>query len=497
MKRRTNYITEILLRRWAVIVGLAALGTFVLVLFLGRGQSIWFDESYSVLLAKQSVLDIFRLTGVDAHPPLYYLLLKLWCGLFGWSELALRSLSALLSALTVGVAALLLRRLFSVKVVLVSLPFLVFAPYWLRYGYEIRMYALAGLIGALASWALLRAVDTKTDRRRWAVYALLVAAGMYTLYVTAVIWLAHFVWLLSQDRRRIIRQPWFLAYVAAAALFLPYVLTVFYQFSNSPLSGVGQIFNMTHLGELVSMLLIYTPEWSVGKWSTAGIILFMGLIVYLLDRVYHRTTSSTRRSLSFLVCMTVVPFVFFVTISLAISGVFFLPRYLAQASLYAYMLIGVVITLGWSYGFRRAASSLFVIACLLLSWGVGQLIIAGNFNYERMQRPETASVRQLVDCKKSVVVADDAYTYINDLYYFDGCDFRFYSTLPIPFRGGYAWLADNGIRLANSRDLNAGRVVHLYWQGTQKNFQIDNRYRLVSSITYDHQVTDTYEFIEE
>ena len=101
MKRVINYILALVTRRWVVVVWIAILASFVLVLYMGKGQDIWFDESYSIVLAKQPLPELLQLTGVDAHPPLFYLLLKAWGSVFGWSELALRSLSALVAAATV------------------------------------------------------------------------------------------------------------------------------------------------------------------------------------------------------------------------------------------------------------------------------------------------------------------------------------------------------------------------------------------------------------
>src|SRR6266498_48084 len=59
-------------------------------------QSFWFDEAYSVVQARKPLGDLLAATAADTQPPLYYLLLGLWGGLFGDSEPALRSLSALL-----------------------------------------------------------------------------------------------------------------------------------------------------------------------------------------------------------------------------------------------------------------------------------------------------------------------------------------------------------------------------------------------------------------
>ncbi|HEU5122140.1 MAG TPA: hypothetical protein VFT59_04805 [Candidatus Saccharimonadales bacterium] len=66
---------------WIVIIGVAvAMGVS---LGIGLMQSVWFDEAYSIILAKKPISELLYLTSIDTHPPLYYLLLKLWASIFG------------------------------------------------------------------------------------------------------------------------------------------------------------------------------------------------------------------------------------------------------------------------------------------------------------------------------------------------------------------------------------------------------------------------------
>ena len=44
----------------------------------GHGESLWEDEIYSLVLASQTVEQIFEHTSADLHPPGYYLALKAW-----------------------------------------------------------------------------------------------------------------------------------------------------------------------------------------------------------------------------------------------------------------------------------------------------------------------------------------------------------------------------------------------------------------------------------
>lgn len=497
MKKIAAYIAKILEQKWWICVLLAMLASLLLTLFMGKGQDVWFDESYSIIIAQKPLDQLLSLTAVDAHPPLYYVLLKAWGSLFGWSELALRGLSSILAMLTIGVVALMVRKLFSPRIVVASLPLLVLAPFWLRYGYEIRMYALAGLICALASLVLVMAVSRKAGSWWWILYGVLVALGMYTLYMTAVIWLAHVVWLFIYHRRGFWQQQWVRAYALAVLLFLPYMSTFIYQYSHSALPGIGKPLNLTQLGGIESMLFIYTPEWSVGKWSAIGLVASAGLTLFLAYRIYKVASISTRQRFVYIASLALVPIVFYVLLGLAMSQPFFIPRYSAHISLFIYLLVAITIGLGWRYGFRKLAMTLFALTTALLVYGNVQLAQAGNFNFERMYRPEATKIRKMVDCPKSTIVAGDPYMFMDLQYYFDGCDLRFYNSYTLDYQGGYAWLSNSKYQIKSASDIKFKNFVHIYWQDAQSTLKPDNRYRLLSTEQLGKQTIDTYELISE
>jgi predicted membrane-bound mannosyltransferase len=62
-------------------------------------KNIGLDESTSWYLATGSVSHLVSWTAADVHPPLYYLLLKVWLWVFGDSLVALRSLSVISSVI--------------------------------------------------------------------------------------------------------------------------------------------------------------------------------------------------------------------------------------------------------------------------------------------------------------------------------------------------------------------------------------------------------------
>ncbi|HEX4841591.1 MAG TPA: glycosyltransferase family 39 protein, partial [bacterium] len=99
----------------AALVGIFAAAAVLRFAFLGR-NSIWFDEAVTVLVAQapwKDVIPILRLE--DAHPPFYYLMMRVWIGLVGTGDAAIRIPSACFSLASVLLTYALMRRISSAR----------------------------------------------------------------------------------------------------------------------------------------------------------------------------------------------------------------------------------------------------------------------------------------------------------------------------------------------------------------------------------------------
>lgn len=131
-------------------------------------HSLWFDEAVSVHWARQSVLRILEVGFTlveDRLPPLYYLLLKGWTALAGFSEMGVRSLSAFLGTLLVPVIATIAAALFNRRVALVTALLVALNPFLIWYAQEARMYAPAVLFSALTVWACLQMTSNESSQK--------------------------------------------------------------------------------------------------------------------------------------------------------------------------------------------------------------------------------------------------------------------------------------------------------------------------------------------
>src|SRR3989338_11107154 len=56
-------------------------------------RGLWFDEAFSWRLIQFPLPELPTRAAADVHPPLYYILLKLWASIFDTSLLSLRLFS--------------------------------------------------------------------------------------------------------------------------------------------------------------------------------------------------------------------------------------------------------------------------------------------------------------------------------------------------------------------------------------------------------------------
>ena len=83
------------------ILLLTLIGFALRLAFLGR-QSLWYDEAFSLAVARAEPSVFWAaLLSDGVHPPGYYLLLRECLAFFGASEFALRFLSAVAGTLAV------------------------------------------------------------------------------------------------------------------------------------------------------------------------------------------------------------------------------------------------------------------------------------------------------------------------------------------------------------------------------------------------------------
>ncbi|MFJ8162901.1 glycosyltransferase family 39 protein [Streptomyces sp. NPDC096136] len=266
---------------WAALLTLA-----VACVGIGRAQP-WRDELASWNAATRSTGELVGMLGhVDAVSGLYYLLLHGWVSVFGDSTAMLRLPSALAMAGAAAFAVLTARRLFDRRTAVFAGLLFAFLPAVSRYGQEARSYAFVVLAVSAATWLLLRALERPLPRR-WAPYALAVAAAGLFHVVSLLFLLPHgLIVLLRWWRERTGRTLVGFAVTVAVALVpvVPLVLLGQRQagrqigwIKTPHLRGIADLWNNLFgsptIGLAVAAVALLPLAWSRGRRPAVELLL--------------------------------------------------------------------------------------------------------------------------------------------------------------------------------------------------------------------------------
>ncbi len=382
---------------------------------------LWGDEAYSVFSAHRSLAAI-TLEGAenDPHPPLYYYLLHLYMPLAGSSELALRFFSVFPGVATVALVYVIGKRLFGARVGLGASFFAALAPFDIYYSQEIRMYALASLLAALAVYFFVRLFyedgrqpTADGGRRRgyplqvsgyelyasgvsfilhppslilrlssfvsawglWLAYGLATFFALYSLYHTAFVLLAEGLFLLPfLKTRRAFVLKWFAVAGGTVLLFLPWLA---FRFSST----LGHLQDRAGRNILALPMFIWRGFANLTVGTTLALtttlvlsIIFVALIV--LAALYAARTRQARWQEGLVVVLAFVPIVAVYPLYLL------LPIFVAR--LFALAFVPLVLVLARSLDLIRSQSrSAAAIGALALVGISGYSLGDYYFRYDR------------------------------------------------------------------------------------------------------------------
>lgn len=449
-----------------LIIGFALMFA-IISLSIGMSQSVWFDEAYSITLAKRPIGELVHLTAIDVHPPVYYLFLHFWGGLFGFGELSLRLSSVIPMFFAIILIAILLKRLFNKPFAGFATLLLCLSPMLIRYGFEIRMYAMATMLAVLATIVLVLIEAEKNAKRRHLLqftYAALVALGMLTLYYTIVIWLTHFAYLIWQtvkSKKPILRQEFWLMYILAVLLFTPWLFVAIKQFTNGALAQISEPMTVNNLLGVFSFNLLYKPIWQLDQIFGLLILGFITLFGVLLAKKIRNKQKNT----SFLIFMAAGPLL--VEILICLVKPMYVERYLVYSAPFLIALIAYLVFEAQSK--QRYFSMAYLFA--LVGFGIFNLQQVGNFNFQRMQKPdirEMATRISATDKKEDKrdqaritelsILTDSPYEAIELGYYLPNNKIYFYAPYE-ELGGGYAPLNKSEFKIFNEQDLKKFKCV--------------------------------------
>ena len=345
-------------KSFTLLVLVIGLSIFLRFFLLGH-QSLWFDEGYSLYFSDASTLEetITRIVNArdlngqpfnDRFMPLYYVVLFLWRRVFGSTEFAVRSLSALSSIASVIITFLIALRLYNRRHSFWSLLLVTFSAYSIYYAQEARNYSFLILLTSVQFFFFSKVLDSDHSNERyfkiafWITTAISLFGNIMVFIPTVTLCISQIV--VGKDMKR--WREWWLptAFFSLPAIFyylsLPNATNPETIFSNRPgfstLSNIiftiyGLIVGTTYgpsMEELrgddkIQVVLSYWPQ----------LLLFFGIaliifIAWLKTLFGNRNRFSRYKSSDYLLSsFIIISFFFSLIFMMAVSKIIFLPRH--------------------------------------------------------------------------------------------------------------------------------------------------------------------------
>ena len=300
-----------------IVLGLILIA-FTLRLYRLGFDSLWYDETVSVMLAQKPVLELINHTARDIHPPAYYLMLHGWKivakptptfgleFLYGWPSL-LFGVAAVAMLYPLG------RLIIGRQVALIALGLGAINPFLIWYSQEVRMYSMGALLGLLCIWSTLKVVDTLHHDKGapdigglagyLIAYAVAGAIGLYTLYYFALLLVAlnlYFlfaVWRFQRRQIRYILLPWLSAQMGLLIAWLPWAPVFWRQIMRPPVPPWRE--NWESIQTAVDATLEVFGTLLAGQaWTDTQVWLFglVGVVLFLIYFGYAKSCALNRKS---------------------------------------------------------------------------------------------------------------------------------------------------------------------------------------------------------
>lgn len=265
------------------------------------------------------------------HPPLYFLMARMWMQEFGSSLTASRSLPALLSLLSLPLMYALAQELFASNLTsLFATALLALSPFDILFAQTARQYSLLTAIVIGSSLLLLRAVRLQT-LSNWLLYALSIALGLYThpffgltLTGQGIFVICYCLFVTPQKLRgHVINSQFFLAVTAALILYIPwiYVLGTNLQRASATTDWTRVSPGWLYLVKLWSLsftALFLDLDFGFDNIFTYLVrVPFLVLIIGAIYQIFHRASRSTWL---FVLTSIFVPFLILALPDLIIGG---------------------------------------------------------------------------------------------------------------------------------------------------------------------------------
>lgn len=417
------------LRVAAIVISVAFASLQLIRIF---NYDFWWDESFSVNLARMSLQDMLNRTASDVHPPLYYLILMTAVSLLGDTGWVYNFVSLIPYIATIVLALTIVWKQFGGSAAMVFVACTTFMNSALRYSLEVRMYSWAALFMLIAYLSLFQ-ILRKDRALDWTVFCLASLAASYTHYYALL--LVAFLYcgiIVLALIHRVNGKRVILSCVATAAGYAPWLTVLFGTFKRT-----SESFWMTSIPTFEEAVRwLFDIGNGAGGTSTLIIAAFvLGLVLTVSVRTsLLRVSRAERRwvvnvsgghaemdATTIWILVGAGSVLAVILTGLVVSELvrpLFTLRYLYPAAVLVWLLLGVFVS---QFSARRTIA--LVLVLLMLHAGIPAYLELVKQD-EEIQQQQSQTINELSDIKEGdLLFSDDQSLYLAILEaYFPGTE---------------------------------------------------------------------------
>lgn len=276
-------------------------------------------QKYQRTNSEKGVIDTVKGLAIEEpqHPPLYFVMTRLWVQWFGNSVAVTRSLPALISLLVFPCLYWLCLELFESSLTgWIAIALIAVSPFHVLYAQEAREYSLWTVTILLSSASLLRAMRLKTSFS-WGIYAVTVTVGLYSFLLSGLVTIGHGIYVVIIERFRLCKAitGYMLASLAGLLAFMPWLFfvmnnlsqvrettaftskeTPFSSLASTWVGNISRVFFDLNLDSSDALILTIIPG-----------LIFLTLVIYSICFLYYRTPKGVWLFVLILIGTTALP----------------------------------------------------------------------------------------------------------------------------------------------------------------------------------------------
>lgn len=389
---------------------------YALVLFLLHfirifDQNFWADEAFTIVTIRESFSEMVQITANDVHPPLYYIIVKIFAEIFGYTGPVYHFATIVPYGLVLFLGVTFIRKWFGKETTFIFITFASLLTSSIQMNVEVRMYSWASFF-VLVSFLALYKILTDETSYAWIIFTISGLAAAYTHYYclisVAFFYIALILFVLLKERKYL--KKMIMTCGITVICYLPWLFVLLETFQRST-----DEFWQTEI----------QPIWHFFDAifdTSLSMVFFIGFVVVLILWIRQEQKMSEQM---IWMCAGIAGLVGTAVVGLTLSVMIrpmFISRYLYPISVVAWLLFGVCVS-----RMKKKTSYAIIVVILMLFCGIPDYV--STYIDEKksdIKLEETLAMADSLIQEDDIIITNDMYIYwtVAELYYPENrCDY--------------------------------------------------------------------------